>query len=46
VTGIDFIFILGITTWPTNEEEFDRLCPPVNIPFLLRPLGGFLHDIN
>ena len=46
VTGIDFIFILGITTWPTNEEEFDRLCPPVSIPLLLRPLGGFLYDIN
>ncbi len=27
VTGIDFVFILGITDWPTTREEFDRRVP-------------------
>jgi len=46
VTGIDFVFILGITDWPTTREEFDRRFPPRNLPFLLRPLRGIMHDQN
>lgn len=46
VSGIDFVFILGIADWPATREEFDHLYPPRSLPLPLRPLRGVMRDQN
>lgn len=44
VTTADFIFILGIASWPSTRDEFDRLYPPQSLPAWCKPLGRSLRN--
>jgi hypothetical protein len=39
ITAVDFMFILGIASWPTTLEEFEQLYPEIKVSF---PLSVFL----
>ena len=41
---IDFMFVLFVAEWPSNEAEFDRLFPAQHLPVYLKPVMRGLKD--
>lgn len=44
ITTADFIFILGVATWPSTRQEFDRLFPERKLPFYMAPLRRLMKS--
>jgi hypothetical protein len=44
ITAIDCMFIMGITSWPTEFAEFDTLFPEIKPSSITKPLYGLMKD--
>jgi len=44
ISIIDMAFILCVSEWPADVEDFDRLFHPVGLPFYLKPFNRVLQD--